>query len=107
MIVQCGREITDNELEQICETVETFSNLSLTELVEEPGICYKQRPFSDSSVGQSQVLGKPGIGQNYQRSGTRLGGALGISAGSAGDLCRSATLSRDMLPGCQFPIKPQ
>jgi hypothetical protein len=32
MIVQCGREIKDNELEQICETVETFLNLSLTEL---------------------------------------------------------------------------
>jgi len=32
MIVQCGRQIKDNEISQICETVETFSNLSLTEL---------------------------------------------------------------------------
>ncbi len=34
MIVQCGRQIKNNELEQICETVETFSNLSLTELAQ-------------------------------------------------------------------------
>lgn len=32
VIVQCGREIKDEELEQIYETVETFSNLSQTEL---------------------------------------------------------------------------
>ena len=32
MRVQCGRQIKDNELEQICETVKIFSNLSLTEL---------------------------------------------------------------------------
>lgn len=32
MIVQCVREIKNDEFKQICETVETFSNLSLTEL---------------------------------------------------------------------------
>lgn len=32
VIVQCGRQIKDDELNQICETVETFSNLSQTEL---------------------------------------------------------------------------
>lgn len=34
MIVQCGRQIKDEELEQIRETVETFSNLSLKELAQ-------------------------------------------------------------------------
>ena len=32
MIVQCGREITSDELKSICETVQTFSNLSQLEL---------------------------------------------------------------------------
>lgn len=32
MITKCGRRIKDEELEQICETVETFSNLSQQEL---------------------------------------------------------------------------
>ncbi len=32
MIVQCGRQIKKNEVKQICETVETFSNLSQNEL---------------------------------------------------------------------------
>lgn len=34
MIVQCGRQIKDEELEQIRETVETFPNLSLAELTQ-------------------------------------------------------------------------
>lgn len=32
MIVQCGREITSDQIDQICETVQTFSNLSQLEL---------------------------------------------------------------------------
>lgn len=34
MIVQCGRQIKDDELEQIRETVETFLNLSQQELIQ-------------------------------------------------------------------------
>ena len=31
--MQCGRRISDHEIEQICETVELFPHLALRELV--------------------------------------------------------------------------
>src|SRR3990172_992929 len=62
----------------------------------------QQQSFSDFSLGARGQPGESGAGVGGPEVGRGLAAALRLSAGVAGNLCRSGALSRHLLPGGQL-----